>query len=174
VGCSLAAVAKAKPETARNLAPTGRKRLGPKAPLRKDGRPVWAAAFLAAIQACGGNVTRACEAADVSRKEAYLRREKDPDFAQEWDAAQERVTDLLEEEAVFRATDGREEVVGVSKTGVPITSVKRSDRLLEFLLKGRRRALYGDRAGVQVQFTAEQIREMSDADLDRLIAKLGG
>lgn len=71
------------------------------------------------------NVTLAAEGAGVCRATAYQHRDLFPEFAKRWSDAEERAVDLLEEEAWKRA-----------KT--------QSDTLMIFLLKGRRRHLYGE------------------------------
>lgn len=159
----------------RDTTSPSRARGGPKGPARANGWPLWAGAFLAALEAGRGTVADACSAVGIHRQTAYDLKHANEAFRLAWEEVQERVTDELEREAVLRATEGREEVVGVSKSGIPITTTRRSDRLLEFLLKGRRRVVYGESKGsVQVNVTPESLREMSDADLDRLIAKLAG
>ncbi len=97
--------------------------------------------FLACLER-SGNVTEAADVATVDRSTVYRWRDEDPAFAAAWDEAQEHVTDRLEAEAILRAGEGREEVIGVTKDGEPISTVRRSDRLLEFLLKGRRASTY--------------------------------
>lgn len=134
----------------------------------------WRPGFLGAL-AVTGTVSEACRAAGVSRTTAYAARAAGPAFAEAWEETQERVTDELEQEAIIRALHGREEVVGVARDGTPIVTVRRSDRLLEFLLRGRRRAVYNDRRAlaVGVAVSQERLREMTDAELDALIARLG-
>jgi hypothetical protein len=78
------------------------------------------------VLAGGDSVTAAAESVGLSRRAAYNAREADPDFAAEWDAAVEAGTDRLEDEAKRRGLD-------------------KSDTLLIFLLKGRRREKYGDK-----------------------------
>src|SRR5262249_51821069 len=61
--------------------------------------------FLASLKETG-NVRRACQAAQVSRRAAYYARERHPDFAAAWDEALEEAADRLEAEARRRAVDG--------------------------------------------------------------------
>jgi hypothetical protein len=73
----------------------------------------------------GETVTDACRIAGLSRQYAYELRAGDAGFSAEWDAAIECGTDALEAEARRRAMAG-------------------SDGLIIFLLKGRRRAIFGE------------------------------
>lgn len=58
-----------------------------------NGRPLWTATFLAALEREGGVVIVACERAGISRSCAYGLRLRDPDFAAEWEAAAARSAD---------------------------------------------------------------------------------
>lgn len=125
----------------------------------------WVTPFLDALRA-SGVVSRAAAAAGVSTALVYGRRKTDADFAHAWDMAIEDATDSLEAEARRRALEGTEEPVvyqgqltpiyerdergqlvfvdGRPKQlvidGVPqwLTVNKKSDALLQFLLKGLR------------------------------------
>ena len=118
----------------------------------------WRAAFLAALRKTG-NVRRACEACEIGRRTAYTLRHDDPTFAAAWDEAQEDFSDLLEEEAVRRAMGTKELVFHQGKPAgvwvldgeivtettpnaklVPLYENRYSDGLIQFELRGRRRA----------------------------------
>lgn len=73
-------------------------------------RPTWVLGFLEAMRATG-NVSAACRAVDVSSSNAYNLRERDADFATEWDNALEDAIDTLELEARRRAIEGVAEPV---------------------------------------------------------------
>jgi hypothetical protein len=73
------------------------------------------------------NVSEACRAANISRCAAYAWRKDDPEFAAEWDDAEQTAIDKLEQVAWERATDDK------------------SDRMLEILLKAHRPEKYVDR-----------------------------
>src|SRR5262245_24209273 len=60
--------------------------------------------FLEALEA-SLTVTKACEALGIGRRTVYDARKNDPEFAAAWDAAYERGTAALEDEAVRRAHD---------------------------------------------------------------------
>ena len=112
-------------------------------------------------------IRHACEAAGVHRVTAWRLREADAEFAAEWDAAMEDGIDKAEQEAYRRAVDGWHEpvidkgrlawayrrkedgtfepVLDDNGQPVPLTVRKHSDGLLSFVLKGRRRNVYGDK-----------------------------
>lgn len=83
------------------------------------------AAFLAHF-AEHGNVTAAAKAAGMSRNAAYCWRNDDPDFAADWDDAEQQAVDKLEQVARERAIDS-------------------SDRMMEILLKAHRPEKYVER-----------------------------
>lgn len=91
-------------------------------------RPPWYAVFLRCL-ASTGNVSAACEVANVGRTTAYRHRNEDSSFADEWLDALDVSTDELEAEARRRAMGG-------------------SDTLLIFLLKGNRPEKYRDKFDV--------------------------
>ena len=90
------------------------------------------------------NVTASVLVAGCSRKAIYNTRDRDEEFAEEWDAAIAEATDTLEAEARRRAVDGFEEPVYYQ--GVQVGAVRKySDRMLELLLKGHTPEKYKDR-----------------------------
>lgn len=106
-------------------------------------------AFLAALASSGGNVTRACEAVDISRLCAYKWRDNDPEFAEAWDHAKQVGADVLEDEAIRRAHEGVDEPVFYKGKKLRTTVRKYSDTLLIFLLKGARPDKYRDNAKIE-------------------------
>jgi hypothetical protein len=121
------------------------------------------ASFLAALRSTGGNVSRSCEKAVLSRVAAYDWRAADPQFAREWDEAVEFGTDELEEEARRRAFTGVDEPVFYQ--GEVCGEVRKySDTLLIFLLKGRRPDRYRERVTIDVNAV--------DAEIERRLAQL--
>ena len=106
--------------------------------------------YLHALAETGGNVTRACEIAGVSRGAPYSRPwREDEVFQAHLPVAEEMATAALEAEAVRRAHDGVTEPVGWYK-GKPGGYVQRySDNLLMFTLKGRLPDKYRDRLEVR-------------------------
>jgi hypothetical protein len=92
-------------------------------------------------------VTRSCKIAEVGRTTAYLWRNSDNDFAKAWDAALERGTDALEDEAVRRGHEGTEKPV--YQGGKLVGTVREySDTMLTIMLKARRPDRFKDRAVV--------------------------
>lgn len=97
----------------------------------------WMPAFLAALSQ-SPNVTGAARLAGITRQHAYQTRDIDPAFKAAWDDAIEQAVDGLEDRAYTLAHAGLQ---GIS----PV--------LLIFLLKGRRREIYGDQVKAQVDST---------------------
>lgn len=79
-----------------------------------------------------GRVDLACEMAGVGRTTHYGWLKSDPEYKAAFDAAREQAIDLLEDKARERALAGE------------------SDRLLEFLLKGLKPEVYGDRMKTEI------------------------
>src|SRR6266566_4003911 len=84
----------------------------------------WHATFLKTLRKVP-NITLACKAANVSRRTCYDHRELDPKFKEAWDAALDQSVDRVETTAFKLASEGE-------------------PRLIEFILKARRRSIYGD------------------------------
>lgn len=107
--------------------------------------------FLIALGS-GASVTRAAVIAGWSRQSAYNYRKDDEEFAAEWDEAVEEGTDLLEDEARRRATEGlvqykfdkHGDPLQNPVTGGPYFERQYSDTLLIVLLKSRRPNKYRD------------------------------
>lgn len=103
-------------------------------------------AYLRALVECGGNVSRACEVAQIDRSTPYTTQwREDAQFQQLLRLARDMAADHLEAEMIRRAYDGVEEPVGFYR-GAPSAVVRRySDTLLIFALKGARPEKYADR-----------------------------
>lgn len=82
-----------------------------------------------------GVVTAAAKAAKIDRRTVYNWLDSDPDFAEALEQAKESVIDMLEQEAIKRATTGK------------------SDTLLIFLLKGMKPEKYSDRIRAELEHT---------------------
>jgi hypothetical protein len=67
-----------------------------------------------------------------------------PDYRAAFERAREPAADVLEDEAVRRAVEGVEKPVTVAGQKELIREY--SDQVLMFLLKGRRRAVFGDKS----------------------------
>ena len=81
--------------------------------------------MLSAFKNCA-NVTRACEIADIARATFYEWLKEDPEFKAAYEATREEAIQVLEDEAIKRATIGG------------------SDTLLIFLLKAAKPQKYRD------------------------------
>ncbi len=133
----------------------------------KKGRALWRPRFLRELGAWA-NISRACKRAGVRRSTAYEARETDAAFKAAWDEALEIGCDALEEEAWRRATKGTDE--GVFYRGRKVAKlIKYSDVLLIFLLKAHRPEKFRETIRTETwNLTDEQLREMSDAQIDAL------
>ena len=98
----------------------------------------WMPVFLFALRN-SANVRAACQAAGISRKEAYRRRGNSARFRDGWDEALEDAVDTLEAVAWQRARAG-------------------SDFLLWRLLASLRREKYGDTVAFKVDLVSEAER----------------
>ena len=107
------------------------------------------ATFLEALrETC--NVTRAAEAAGVSRQTIYNWREKDPEFEAQVKAAKVKAVEALEDEAHRRAFEGIEEPIVSPRHGVIGYTRVYSDRLAEFLLKAHAPQKYRERTSLEL------------------------
>lgn len=134
-------------------------------------KDIWINPFLQAL-AHSGIVAEACKITGVSRNTVMSRYARDVDFAAGFDEAMDIAVDMAEKELWRRAIQGVDEPITYKgrisyeteeyideETGevrerfardergrpIPLTVNKRSDALLMFLLKGRRKQVYADR-----------------------------
>jgi hypothetical protein len=103
------------------------------------------------------SVAMAAGVAGVSLTTLSKHRYKDADFASAWDIAIDIGFNVLESEAIRRAVMGVKEPI-YYKGDVVGELTKYSDSLLMFLLKGRRRELYGDKAAEEAPDNTVTIR----------------
>lgn len=88
----------------------------------------------------------------MTRSVVYEWREQEPDFAKAWDAALDRGSDALEDEAVRRAHDGV--VKPVYQKGMRCGTIREySDTLLIFMLKARRPKRFRDNIKIDANVT---------------------
>ena len=107
-------------------------------------------AFLAAYAECG-NITLAAKMAKIDRTQHY-RWLADPEYAEQFQAAEEQAVEMLEKEARRRAVEGLKKKNSIKRkpiidpeTGEQYVEHEYSDSLLIFLLKGARPEKYRDR-----------------------------
>jgi hypothetical protein len=106
-------------------------------------RPAWCEVLLNAI-AGGAVVSAACKQAGITRSQLDDMRERDVGFAAAYRRAYEEGIDVFEAELRRRAVEG--DPVDVFRGGKRVgTMLKKSDMLLQFLLKGRRPEVFGDK-----------------------------
>lgn len=122
--------------------------------------------FFFLVAANGGNVTRACEQAKITRVTVWQKERSTPEFKARLDAAKQLGADFLEDEAIRRAFEGVEEPVGFYM-GVS-NEVRRnySDGLMQFMLKALKPDKYKDRS--QVDGTQARFDFAAEADLSGL------
>jgi len=105
-----------------------------------------ARAFLAAYRQTA-SITKAAAAAKIDRKVHYQWLEKWPAYKAAFARAQEEAAQLLEDEAVRRATEGTLEPVFYQ--GIKCGAVRRySDGLMQFLLRGFKPQKYSSKAEI--------------------------
>jgi AcrR family transcriptional regulator len=132
------------------------------------------ACFLEAL-ARTGNVTASCESAGLPRETAYYWKSRDPVFSEAWDEALERGLDALEDEVMRRAKDGVVETVFYQ--GRAVGERRRySDPLAMFILKSRRRHVWGEHQQVDVksdfELLSKEERMRKAEELIEMIADL--
>ena len=109
--------------------------------------------FLECFAACR-SVLRAARAAKLNRQSHYWWLKEDPTYRARFEAACERVAQMLEDEAVRRAHDGVRRAVRY-KGKVVGYEMEYSDRLLELLLKAHNPEKYTERSKVNLNVTGE-------------------
>jgi hypothetical protein len=122
------------------------------------------------------DVSGAAQAAGVDRRYVYRERDKNPEFLRRWDDALEQSLDRAEKEMYRRAVDGTEEPIYYQ--GDKVGSIRRfSDTLLIFMLKSRRRAIYGERiTNFNIDFSQlsmEQLERIANGEDPALVASSG-
>ena len=115
-----------------------------------------------------GNVSQACQLAALPRQSAYDLRKRHPDFQEAWDRACEMGEDALVDEATRRAVDGIEHPV-FRKGEVVGYTTKYSDKLLMFLLKGRRPDMFREHSTPQLA-DHQQVSGNSGAKREQSVA----
>lgn len=124
---------------------------------------------------------QACAVVGIARSSAYHHREKDLEFAAQWDAAVAEALDAVLEESYRRAVVGVNEPVvyqgDISKDadGKPVTVTKYSDRLLELLMKWRYPEQMADRLRVRSDgsgLDSRALLAMSPEERTQLVALL--
>ena len=106
----------------------------------------WERVFLTTLERTGV-IGVACEAAGISRQAAAKRRKRDPEFSEAWHEAEEAAIDRVEALALRIAADGY--LVPVYRKRCLVGHYRAYDtRLMMFILRTRRRGIYGDAAEV--------------------------
>jgi transposase-like protein len=97
-----------------------------------------------------------CLELDISPGAVRIWRQQDKSFDEAYTDAEASVTDSLEKEAIRRAKNGvLEPVISQGKVVMegsePLMVRRYSDSLMQFLLRGRRRDVYGDKREVDAK-----------------------
>lgn len=128
--------------------------------------PVKRKKFLDSLVETGGNVSRSCLCAGVSKVAAYAWRNDDRDFATEWDEAVETGTEAMEEEARRRAYRGVDKPVFYQ--GEECGTIREySDTLMIFLLKARKPDKYREK----IQLSVPDLDAAIERQLERLATR---
>jgi hypothetical protein len=114
------------------------------------------------LLAKGWSATRAARATGFSRQRFYELRARDDAFRDDWAAAVDQGTDRLEDEAYRRAVEGVREPI-FSRGEVVGERRMYSDRLIEFLLKARRPAVYREQSLVELRKDPNELRQIEEA-----------
>jgi hypothetical protein len=126
--------------------------------------------FLECFAACG-SVLKAARSAKLNRQSHYWWLREDPTYRPRFEAACERVAQMLEDEAVRRAHDGVRRAVRY-KGKVVGYEMEYSDRLLELLLKAHSPEKYAERSKVNLNVTGElELRARLEAGRKRAAAE---
>lgn len=137
--------------------------------LRKKWSPEKRTKFLDALRKTG-NMSQAAQSVGMGSRHMYNLREKDKEFAADWEAVMEEYADTLESEADRRAVEGVHVKTYFDKDGKVIGEERRySDTLLIFRLKGLRPEKYKERMASEVVST---VRYEDDAARQQRIAEL--
>ncbi len=112
---------------------------------RRAANPEWKSVFLKELEAFKfPHVGRAARIAQISRREAYRAREKDPEFARKWHEIKESKVDDLEQLAFESAELDR--------------------RVLIFLLQCNRPEIYRETRRLEIEAPAELAGKLRNAD----------
>ncbi len=126
-------------------------------------------AYLTALVESGGNVTQACQIAQIDRSTPYTQQWRDNEEFQAALAVAKRMgADRLESEAILRAFEGIERAVGWYRGKAGGVVREYSDTLLIFLLKGAFPEKYADRQELKGQFAHIDFTKLPDEALSRI------
>lgn len=108
--------------------------------------------FLARLKSSHGNVSAACKSILISRNTAYEHKKIDADFSAAWEEVLAALYDDAEKELFVRSVKGWREPV-FYKGDIVGSIRKKSDRLLEFFLKGNRAEKFRERLDLNAHHT---------------------
>jgi hypothetical protein len=108
------------------------------------------------------DATKAARVAGVHRSTLYDWRGLDEDFARAWRDVEEAVIDELEANVIAAANHGL----------VTLEPSNAQARLAEFMLKSRRRGVYGDRQEIDVRRVSVEVRVDTSEERARALAQI--
>lgn len=112
-----------------------------------------------------GHVANSAAAAGMSRTTAYRWKDEDEEFSGLWDEAYQGALDDLEAECRRRALEGT--LKPVFYQGAEVGHVREySNDLAMFLLKGRRREVFGDKT--DITSGGQPIKALIGVDVERI------
>lgn len=128
------------------------------------------AVFLDVVRATG-NISAGARAASLTAAQAYSHRKKDQAFRAAWDSALQGALDDLEGALRRCAVDGVEKAIyyGGKQCGASVTY---SDNLGMFLLRGRRKDIFGDGRPASAVSETPGAAVADASPRERLLAKL--
>ena len=120
-----------------------------------------------------GRVQESADVAGVARCTVHRVRKEDPVFSELYDDAHNQFRDKLEAEAYARAVDGWEEPV-FQMGGEVGRVLKKSDRMLELMLKGHIPERYRDKAAAEFNVSGGVLVVGGQTTPDEWAARTGG
>ena len=124
--------------------------------------------------AASGNNAHACRTVGISPRTVRTHRNTDEQFAALYQYARDEAADSLEAEAIRRARDGVQKKIYHQGVCVDVVT-EYSDSLLQFLLRGLKPDVYGQKQQITVDARDKPPpRVHNDSDRSRLLTLVGG
>ena len=127
-------------------------------------------------------ISEIAENVNIAARTITMWRHRDREFGEAFADAESQYMDVLEKEAIRRAYSGvTEPVVSAGKlimdpdpekAGKPLMVRRYSDNLMMFILRGRRRDVYGDKREIDSKHTVDVVGAKSE--LERKFAAVAG
>ena len=125
--------------------------------------------FFELVVRYGGNISRACEIAKVTRVAVYARRDSNEEFAARLARCVEQGSDVMMDEARRRAFEGVTEKVYWQGDPVDVKQTY-SDALIQFMLRGLKPDVFKDRTeNVNLTVEAGKFENLRERVADKLL-----